>query len=188
MSRKCVILQFDMTGEKKSIYQRAGEWGVPFGLYLACAAITSVFADWFAPLSFLFLILFFGTPFVVYYFQRRKFIEDDGFSEHATLWMLGIMLFILGTIISSLVVYLVLQYLRPNYIYEQTQMAIDTYKQLPQMRDSEMLEILQKMVDRRLLPTPIETVFNAFWFITFGGCLVSAVTALVARRSLPKRR
>ncbi len=102
--------------------------------------------------------------------------------------MLGIMLFILGTVISSLVVYLVLQYLRPNYIYEQTQMAIDTYKQLPQMRDSEMLEILQKMVDRRLLPTPIETVFNAFWFITFGGCLVSAVTALVARRSLPKRR
>ena len=150
--------------------------------------MASIYADWFAPLQLVFLILLLGTPVVAYAFQRRKFIEDNGFTEYAGLWMLGIMLFILGTIISSLVVYLVLQYLRPNYIYEQTQMAIDTYKQLPQMRDSEMLEILQKMVDRRLLPTPIETVFNAFWFITFGGCLVSAVTALVARRSLPKRR
>ena len=177
-----------MMEPKRSIFQCAGQWGLPFGLYLSCAAVASIYADWFAPLQLVFLILLLGTPVVAYAFQRRKFIEDNGFTEYAGLWMLGIMLFILGTIISSLVVYLVLQYLRPNYIYEQTQMAIDTYKQLPQMRDSEMLEILQKMVDRRLLPTPIETVFNAFWFITFGGCLVSAVTALVARRSLPKCR
>lgn len=177
-----------MMEPKRSIFQCAGQWGLPFGLYLSCAAVASIYADWFAPLQLVFLILLLGTPVVAYAFQRRKFIEDNGFTEYAGLWMLGIMLFILGTIISSLVVYLVLQYLRPNYIYEQTQMAIDTYKQLPQMRDSEMLEILQKMVDRRLLPTPIETIFNAFWFITFGGCLVSAVTALVARRSLPKRR
>lgn len=177
-----------MMEPKRSIFQCAGQWGLPFGLYLSCAAVASIYADWFAPLQLVFLILLLGTPVVAYAFQRRKFIEDNGFTEYAGLWMLGIMLFILGTIISSLVVYLVLQYLRPNFIYEQTQMAIDTYKQLPQMRDSEMLEILQKMVDRRLLPTPIETVFNAFWFITFGGCLVSAVTALVARRSLPKRR
>lgn len=177
-----------MMEPKRSIFQCAGQWGLPFGLYLSCAAVASIYADWFAPLQLVFLILLLGTPVVAYAFQRHKFIEDNGFTEYAGLWMLGMMLFILGTIISSLVVYLVLQYLRPNYIYEQTQMAIDTYKQLPQMRDSEMLEILQKMVDRRLLPTPIETVFNAFWFITFGGCLVSAVTALVARRSLPKRR
>jgi len=177
-----------MMEPKRSIFQCAGQWGLPFGLYLSCAAVASIYADWFAPLQLVFLILLLGTPVVAYAFQRRKFIEDNGFTEYAGLWMLGIMLFILGTIISSLVVYLVLQYLRPNYIYEQTQMAIDTYKQLPQMRDSEILEILQKMVDRRLLPTPIETVFNAFWFITFGGCLVSAVTTLVARRSLPKRR
>ena len=188
MSRKCVILQFDMTGEKKSIYQRAGEWGVPFGLYLACAAITSVFADWFAPLSFLFLILFFGTPFVVYYFQRRKFIEDDGFSEHATLWMLGIMLFILGSVLSGFIVYLVLQHFRPNFMYEQAQAVIDAYSKIPEMADNEMLRVLQQAVNKRLLPSPIETVFNAFWFVTFGGSVLSAITAIFARRSLKRSK
>ena len=186
MSRKCVTLQFDMTGQKKSIYQRAGEWGVPFGLYLACAAITSVFADWFAPLSFLFLILLCGTPFVVYYFQRRKFIEDDGFDEHAALWMLGIMLFILGTVLSSFIVYLVLQYFRPNFMYEQAQTVIYSYSKIPEMADNEMLRVLQQAVNKRLLPSPIETVFNAFWFVTFGGSLVSAITAIFARRSLKR--
>ena len=175
-----------MTEQKKSIYQRAGEWGVPFGLYLACAAITSVFADWFPPLSFIFFILLIGTPFVVYYFQRRKFIEDDGFSDHAALWMLGIMLFILGAVLSSFIVYLVLQYFRPDFMYEQAQTVIDTYSKIPEMADSEMLRVLQQAMNKRLLPTPIETVFNAFWFVTFGGSLVSAITAIFARRSLKR--
>lgn len=175
-----------MARTSKSIYQRAGEWGVPFGLYLACAAVASIFADLFPPLSFLFLIMLMGTPVLVYAFQRRKFIEDDGFAEHAALWMLGIMLFILGTVLASFIVYLVLQYVRPNYMYEQAQAAIEAYSKIPQARDSEMFIVLQRMVEKGMLPTPIELVFNAFWFIAFGGSVVSAITAIFARRSIGK--
>ena len=124
-----------MTTEKKSIYQRAGEWGVPFGLYLSCAAVASIFADRFPPLSYVFLIMLVCTPLVVYRFQRHKFIEDGGFAEHSSLWMLGIMLFMLGSVISSLVVYLVLQYLRPGFLYEQAQAVIEVYSKLPQASD-----------------------------------------------------
>ena len=173
---------------KKSIYQRASEWGLPFGLYLACAAITSIFADWFAPLSVIFFILLLATPFVVYYFQRRKFDEDDGFTKYAALWMLGILLFILGAIVASFIVYLVLQYVRPDYMYEQGRKVIEAYSQIPEMRDSDMLRVIKRMVDERLMPSPIETVFNAFWFVTFGGSITSAITALVARRPLPRHR
>ncbi len=175
---------------KKSIYHRAGEWGFPFGLYLSCAAAASIFADWFVPLNFIFIVLLLGTPIVVYYFQRRKFIEDDGFTEYAGLWMLGIMLFILGTVVASLVVFLILQYGRPGFIYEQAQAAVDLYSKMPQMQDSEMLQVIKRAIDEKMLPTPIETVFNAFWFITFAGSLLSALTALAAQRPLrrPGRR
>ena len=173
---------------KKNIFQRASEWGVPFGIYLACAAVSSIFADWFAPLSIIFLILLLGTPFVAYYFQRRKFIEDDGFTEYSALWMLGILLFILGAIVASFIVFLVLQYIRPDFMYDQARQVIEAYSQIPEMRDSEMLRIIKRMVDERLMPTPIETVFNAFWFVSFGGSVTSAITALVARRSLPRPR
>ena len=185
---KCVILQFVMTESKKSIYQQAGEWGVPFGLYLSCAAVASIFADWFMPLQFLFLILLLGTPLVTYYFQRRRFIQDDGFTEYAGLWMLGIMLFILGTLICSLIVFLVLQYIRPTYIVDQTQAAVDFYKNMPQLKDSEMLEAVQFAIDRKILPTPIEMVTSMFWFVTFVGSLLSALTALIAQRPLPNKR
>lgn len=171
---------------KKSIYQRASEWGLPFGLYMACAAVASIFADWFAPLSLIFFILVLGTPLVVYYFQRRKFIEDDGFTEYAALWMLGILLFILGSIIAGVIVYFVLQYGRPDFMYDQARQVIKAYSEMPQMQDSEMLRVLQRMVDERLMPSPIETVFNAFWFTTFGGSVTSAITALIAQRRLKR--
>ena len=161
---------------------------MPFGLYMACTAGASIFADRFPPLAFLFFFLLLGTPVVLYAFQRKKFIEDDGFSEHAELWMLGIMMFILGTVLSSFIIYLVLQYVRPDYLYEQAQAAIEAYSKLPQTRDSELLHVLQRMVDEKLVPTPIELVFNAFWFIAFGGSILSAITAIIARRTLKKKK
>ncbi len=173
-----------MKEERVSIYQRASVWGIPFGLYLSCMGVASVFADWFPPLSVILLILLACTPLVVYYYQRRMFIEEDGFSEYAALWMLGIMLFILGSVLASFIMYLVIQYGRPDFIYDQARGALEAYSAMPEMRDSEFLRVLQLMVDERRLPAPIEMVFNVFWFITFGGCVTSALTALVARRRL----
>ena len=173
---------------KKSIYQHAGEWGVPFGLYLSCAAIASIFADMFQPLSLVFLILLAGIPVVVYYFQRRKFIEDEGFTEYAGLWMLGIMLFILGSMLASLIVFLVLQYVRPGFIYEQAQLVIETYDKLPGGGNSEVPKMMKRMIEEKMLPSPIEMVFDVFWFVTFGGSLLSALTALIAQRPLAKHR
>lgn len=173
---------------KKTIYQRAAEWGIPFGLYLACGGLAAIYADKFPPLSIIFLTLVLGAPVLTYYFQRRKFIEDDGFADFSTLWMLGILLFILGSVLSSFIIFLVLQYLRPEFIYDQTQAVIKAYSQMPQMQDSDVLRVLQRMVDEKLLPTPIEAVFNAFWFITFGGSITSAITALIAGRTLKIKR
>ena len=173
-----------MATETKSIYQRAGEWGIPFGLYMACAAVSSIFADKFPPLGYVFFILLICTPIVVYRFQRYKFIEDRGNSDHAALWMLGIMLFILGTVVSGFIVYLVLQYLRPDFMYEQAQAALELYGKSAKGQESEMLRVLQRMVDEHLMPSPIQVVFDSFWFIAFGGSVLSAVTAIFARRTL----
>ena len=177
-----------MMDNKKSIFQQAGEWGIPFGLYLSCGAVTFLFADLFAPLSLVFLVLMLCTPLVVYYFQRRRFIMDDGFTEFAALWMLGIMLFILGTVLSSLVAYLLLQYVRPDFIQHQAEAAVEAYKKIPQMRDGEFVKVLQMMIEKKMLPTPIEMVFNVFWLVTFVGSVTSAITALLAQRPLPKYR
>lgn len=173
---------------KKSIFQRAAEWGFPFGLYLSCAAMTYIFSDYFPPLSLLFIVMCACVPIVVYFFQRRKVIEDDGFTEYAGLWMLGIMLFLLGTLVASFIVYLVLQHIRPTFMYDQAQVIINTSKEVPGVMDNEMLQIIKRMVDEKLMPSPIEIVMSMYWLVTFMGSLISAVTALIAHRGINKRR
>ena len=169
---------------KRSIYQCASQWGVPFGLYLSCAAVASIFADYFLPLNILFYLMVLAIPPLTYYFQRRKYIEDEGFTEYAALWMLGILLFIFGMVIASFVAYLVLHYARPDFLYVQAEGAIKAYSQIPEMKDSEMLKILQQMVDDKLMPTIIDMVISMFWFVSFSGSIISAITALIAQRSL----
>ena len=176
-----------MREQRPGIYQKASAWGIPFGLYLACAGVASVFMDWFPPLGFVFMLLVLGSPLVVYYFQRKFFIEENGFAEHAVLWMLGIMLYMLGTVLASFIMFLVIQYGRPEFAYDQASHLIKTYSEMPEMRDSEFVSVLKRAVETRQLPSPIEMVFNAFWFITFGGCITSAITAILARRTLHKR-
>lgn len=176
-----------MNEPKKNIFQLASEWGLPFGLYLSLAAVASLYADVFPPLGIVFWVMVLGTPFLAYYFQRRKYIEDDGFTEYAALWMLGILLFILGAVLSSFVAYLVLRFLRPEYMYEVGRKAIEAYNQIPEMRDSELLHVVRRMVDERLMPPPIEMVINTFWLVSFLGSITSAVTALAARHRITKR-
>lgn len=176
-----------MTKEKKSIYQHAGEWGVPLGLYMAGAAAASIYADVLPFLSILFFFMVLAIPFLVYRYQRYKFIEDDGFTDYAALWMMGILLYIFGTTLASFFAYLILQYARPDFMYVQGQTVIETYSKIPEMRDSEALHVIKRMVDERLMPSPIEMVFNAFWFITSMGSLLSAITAGIARRQIKRR-
>ena len=177
-----------MKEQRISIYQRASVWGIPFGLYLSCIGISGVFVDWFMPLSYIFMILVVCTPLVVYYYQRRMFIEEDGFSEYAALWMLGIMLFLFSTVLASFIMFLVIQFGRPDFLYDQALAMIKSSSEIPEMRDSEFVRVLQRMVDNRLLPVPIEMVFNTFWLVTSAGCITSAITAIFARRRINRRQ
>lgn len=176
-----------MTKEKKSIYQHAGEWGVPLGLYMGGAAAASIYADVFPVLSMLFLFMVPVIPFIVCHYQRRKFIEDDGFTEYSAVWMLGILLYIFGATLASFIAYLILQYARPDFMYVQAQTVIEQWSKMPEMQNNEMLRVIKRMVDERLMPSPIEMVFNFFWFITSAGSLLSAFTAWIARRKINRR-
>lgn len=170
--------------ERINPYRRAAENGIPFGAYLSAMAVGSIFADRMPLLALAVLVMMVATPVVVYRFQRRYFIDEQGFTEFAALWMMGIMMFVFGSLIAGLVTYLTATMARPDFIYDQANQVIATYSQLPEFKDSEMVSVLQKMVDEGMLPSPIETVFNMFWAMTFGGAILSAVTALVAQRRI----
>ena len=69
--------------ERINPYRRAAENGIPFGAYLSAMAVGSIFADRMPLLALAVLVMMVATPVVVYRFQRRYFIDEQGFTEFA---------------------------------------------------------------------------------------------------------
>ncbi|MBO7610271.1 MAG: DUF4199 domain-containing protein [Muribaculaceae bacterium] len=172
--------------ERKSLYKQAAENGIPLGLYMSTISLMTIYADIVPFFSVIAIVLLFAGPVVIYRFQRKYFIEQGGMAEYAALWMLGIMMVIFGAIITGAVTYCVIEFVRPNYLYDQAQATLDAYNALPEMRAKlgDMLDIMQAMVEQNALPSAIELVFNMFWFVTFSGSVLSAITAAFASRRL----
>lgn len=171
--------------ERTSVFKRGAEFGVPMGLFMTTISLSSIFADRVPMLGFVVIFLLIAGPWLLWRFQRRYLMEEGGMAEYAALWMLGILMVIYGALITGLVTWAVLQWVRPGYIYEQTQTMIDLYSAMPEFKDSELLTVLRKAIDAGALPSPIEMVMNMFWLVTFSGSVLSAVTAAFAKMSFP---
>lgn len=170
--------------EQTGLLQRAGKAALPFGGLMSVISLCMIFADRFAPLGTAAIVLLLALPFVVQREQRKVFVASDGMSEYAELWMHGILLFLLGGLVTGLVTYLVLQTARPGFAYEQVDAMLEVYEQMPELKNSEIVDVMRRARDNGLLPTPIEMVVNVFWFVSFGGSLLSALTALIAQRRI----
>lgn len=167
--------------EQTSVFRRGAELGLPMGLYMSTISLCSIFADKLPGLSLVVLIMLFAGPLVVWRFQRRYYREQGPDTEYAALWMLGILMIIYGALITGLLTWCTLTWVRPGYIYEQTQHFIDIYGAMPELKDSELLRVMRQAVEASALPTAIEMVMNMFWVVSFSGCLMSAVTAAFAK-------
>ncbi|MBR6283846.1 MAG: DUF4199 domain-containing protein [Muribaculaceae bacterium] len=172
--------------ERKSVFKRGAECGLPMGLYMSVMTLATLYSDKASLLSLLFLVMLLMGPVVIYRFQRQYFLQEHGMTEYSALWMLGILMVIYGALISGAVTLVVLQWLRPTLLYDQAQQFLDLCKATPDMQAQfgTFVDVVQKMVDENLLPKPIDTVFSTFWFVAFSGSMLSAITAAFANRAI----
>lgn len=166
--------------QKKNVFIKSAELGVPFGGMLTVASMSMLFGDKVPFISLLALIVVLAAPLVLYLLQRKYFVESKGFTTFSELWTLGIFTTIGGALICALVTYGVITFLRPDFLYEQAQMLVDTYGQLPQAQAREMVSVFDKMIKNDMLPTPIDYCMQMFWVTASLGCVGGAITALIA--------
>lgn len=166
--------------QPKNIFIRSAELGVPFGAVLTVASIAMTFGDKVPLLSMLTLIVIIAAPVMLYWLQRRHYVASNGFATFSELWTLAIFTTIGGALICALVTYGIITYFRPDFLYEQAQMIVDTYKQLPQGQGLEVVKVFEKMIKNNLLPSPIDYCMQMFWLTASLGCVGGAITALIA--------
>ncbi|MBR5087322.1 MAG: DUF4199 domain-containing protein [Muribaculaceae bacterium] len=172
----------------KNVFVKSAELGVPFGALLLAASMSQLYFDKIQPLAYVTLLVAIVAPIVIYRFQRKRFIESDGFAIYSELWTLGIFTTIGGALICGLITYGVITLFRPDFLYEQAQLFIDLYKEQPVKQMQEVVDVMEKMVKNNLLPTPIDYCMQMFWLTTSLGCIGSAVTAFFAGKTNLKKK
>ncbi|MBP5497833.1 MAG: DUF4199 domain-containing protein [Muribaculaceae bacterium] len=173
--------------KERNLFARGADYGAIMGLWLSAMALSFIYVDKVAPLAIVALVMLTLTPVVVYRYQRREWISSQSKATFSDLWMLGILMFICGSLITGAVTYVVLQWIRPDFIMHQAQMALEIYKS-PSLAETQIAPTLESIIKEGLLPTPIQMVMSLFWSTTFMGSLLSALTSAIVRTSKIRRQ
>lgn len=172
----------------KSVYRQGAEYGAWFGVYLTVMALAIMYGFTHTILMLVAMAMMVAVPAVVYPMLRRYRSQMRGYAPFASLWMLGLMIFICGSLICGAVTYVWMQYVMPTFIYDQVMAAIDVYKAVPGDSAAEMVRIMETIVERHALPSTMEVVVQMVMLTTFLGSLVSMVLAFIlGMRRIPPR-
>ncbi len=172
----------------KSVYRQGAEYGAWFGVYLTVMALAIMYGFTHTILMLAAMAMMVAVPAVVYPMLRRYRSQMRGYAPFASLWMLGLMIFICGSLICGAVTYVWMQYVMPTFIYDQVMAAINVYKAVPGESAAEMVRIMETIVERHALPSAMEVVVQMVMLTTFLGSLVSMVLAFIlGMRRIPPR-
>lgn len=157
------------------------------GIYLTLIFLFTVLSEQFSLLSLAGLAMLCYTPFFTYRLIVKIHKKYFCTSDFASLWMLGISIFIGGSMICALCSYAYLQYIDPNFIYRQAVNAAELYKELDPDNTSGIAEVIDSLIDNNMLPTPIEVAVEMLWTTTFFGSLLSMLLSAIVRKRHPKQ-
>ncbi len=167
------------------VYREGAQKGVGMGLYLSALFLAMVWSEHSALLSVVGVVMALLVPFFAYRLManvHKKYLRTTDF---ASLWMLGIAVFMGGALICALVSFVYLQYADPGFMYRQLETALKTYSEMPGFKDSEVVGLMRKAYEGNLLPSPIEFSIEMLWLTTFSGSMLSILLAVIIRTIMP---
>lgn len=170
--------------DNRNIYRRGADDGFYMGLYFTAIFALIVVSVSHPDLNIVALLLMLGVPALTFLFLRRTHVAAHGLTSFSALWMQGIVMFGCGCLIFSLLAFIYLRWVDTGFVASMVRMAIDLYSNPAVPDGQEMASTLQSLIDRHLLPTPLQLVLGWLWLGMFTGSLLSLLTA-VAVRLLP---
>ena len=90
--------------------------------------------------------------------------------------------------LAAVALYVFLGYIEPGYIYSLVGQAVDTYRVVGTPQAVEMADMLQKLADSHMLPSPIMVAVDMIWTVSFTGSVLSLLLSLIVRAVPLKKR
>ncbi|THG48325.1 MULTISPECIES: DUF4199 domain-containing protein [Muribaculum] len=163
------------------MYKRSAERGTVFGLYLTSIFLSMAFGITNQAFSVLLFALMCGVPFLIYYWLRNTYKQQNGLSDFSALWMEGIAIFFFGGLLSSFFAFVYIQAVNPHFIETMMQASVDAYHQNPWQGGEVMVEGIETAIKKHIIPSAINVVVDGMWLIVFSGSMLSMLMALLVK-------
>lgn len=166
---------------QRSVYSIGATDGFWVGLAMGTCVLCMITSCKIPFLSLVGLILFFVTPFIAWRFVKRGWINSLTPASFSAVWLHGICIFLFGSIIMALMMYLALKVIVPGWIEIQTSQAVALLADDP--NTAHEAKVLQQIINSGELPTPIYTAVSSIWLTAFSGSMLSMIFAFILTRT-----
>lgn len=176
------------TGGERTVYHRGASDGLIMGLYMAVMYVLQVSGLRAPMLSLLGEAMMLGVPVAAYMLMRRGVRETAPPPVFSAIWMHGIMIFLCGSIIMALVAYVYMRFVTPTFIVDLFRTMAELYAGMGTDAGQEFSRVLERVIEARMLPTPISFAFSLMWLASFGGAMLSLLLAGILKWRMASKK
>lgn len=162
---------------ERSVYSLGASDGLWVGLAMGACVVSMVLSSHWPYLVFVSWALFLGTPYLAWRLMRRAWAKREVPPRFSAVWLHGICIFLFGSLIMALMMYVSLRYIVPGWIETQMFNAVEVLASDP--ATVHQSQVLAKIIDTGQLPSPIYTSVSSIWFVSFTGSIWSMLFALL---------
>ena len=163
--------------------RRGADNGFLLGIYISVLYIGMLLSSKAPVLNFVVLAMMLAVPVIVYILLRRDRTAPGGMPTLGALWIDGLITFLCGGLIGSLVMFVYLRWIEPDFIVSNLEQTIGILRDAPDPSGRELADEMQAAIDSGLSVSPILFAMTMLWFVGVSGSLLSLiVSAIVINR------
>lgn len=172
--------------DTRNIYTSGANDGLKMGIYMSTMFVLQCLGTINLTLMTLGTIMMLCIPLAAYIMLRKAYRKSGGKSTFSAIWLHGILIFLCGSLIMAMVIYIYLRFIDPAFLRDTLSSLIEAYGSIEDASARQLTDILTTIRDQNLLPTPIQYAFTMIWTCGFFGSILSMILALIVR-AIPLR-
>lgn len=176
-----------MSENPRSVYALGAENGLVMGPLMAVCVLLVGATAYHAWLFLPALAAMIAVPSAAWFMLARTFDRGTGISTFSALWLQGICMFFFGGLLMAVAAYAAMRWICPSFIVDQMNTIISLYGSLSDPDARQVADTLQKMLDAKAIPTPIDIALELLYAAVFSGSILSMVLSALVR-AIRRRR
>ncbi len=167
-----------------SPFRRGADNGFLFGLYLSVLYLLMIFSSSVPLLNIPVLGMMVAVPALIYFMLRRdRLAPQGGVTIVGALWIDGLLTFLCGGLIGSLVVFIYMRWIDPDFIVSNIEQSISLLEAAGDADSIELADEFRSAMSNGFNVSPIVFAMTLLWMVTFSGSILSLIlSAVIARK------